>query len=185
MNDPFDWTSEQQPDRLPDEPTVGRRPASTSAEMDATPPAPTSAIHTDETALTQAIWLIERLLTAQLGHHPQYIFSTLMANNAAAGYVLGLHDSAFKLFGIISRNDPEADCNIIQRSYEHIFGRSAGCALLDKSRHLQHNSNFSAGRLRGGEEYALFTHKGVPPLGLQRIIEHVRRGMSYRGDGDE
>ena len=170
MNDLFDWTSEQQPDRLPDEPTVGRRPASTSAEMDATPPAPTSAIHTDETALTQAIWLIERLLTAQLGHHPQYIFSTLMANNAAAGYVLGLHDSAFKIFGIINRNDPETDFNIIQRSYEHIFGRSAGYALFDKSKHLQHNSDFSVGRLRGGEEYALFTHKGVPPLGLQRII---------------
>jgi hypothetical protein len=168
MNDP-DWTSEQQPHRLPDELTVGRRPASTSAKMDATPPAPTSAKHTDETALRQVISLIERLLTAQLGHHPKYITSTLMVNDVAAGYVLGFHDSAFKIFGIINRNDPEADFSIIQRSYEHIFGRSAGCALFDRSKHL-HNSDFSVGRLHGGEEYALFTHQGVPPLGLQWII---------------
>ena len=165
-----DWTSEQQPHRLPDGLTIGRLPASTSGKMDAAPPAPTSAKHIDATALTQAIWLIERLLTAQLGHHPQYIFSTLRVNDVAAGYVLGFHDSAFKIFGIINRNDPETDFNIMQRSYEHIFGRSAGYALFDKSKHLQHNSDFSVGRLRGGEEYALFTHKGVPPLGLQRII---------------
>ena len=165
-----DWTSEQQPHRLPDGLTIGRLPASTSGKMDAAPPAPTSAKHTDETALTQAIWLIERLLTAQLGHHPQYIFSALMVNNVAAGYVLGFHDSAFKIFGIINRNDPETDFNIMQRSYEHIFGRSAGCALFDRFKHLQHNSDFSVGRLHGGEEYALFTHQGVPPLGLQWII---------------
>ena len=107
----------------------------------------------------------------------------------AAGYVLGFHDSAFQIFGIINQNDPETDFNIIQRSYEHIFGRSAGYALFDRSKHLQHNSDFNVERLHGGEEYALFTHKGVPPRGLQRIIvlksEHVLRGMSYRGDGDE
>ncbi len=125
----------------------------------------------DDTAKS-IVFLIEKLLTLQLGleyDQPRDAFSALMTNNLAAGYVFGFHDSCLQIFGC-DPNDPDTNLGLIKASYQRIFGNQSGFALFDMSLHSQNDPDFQMGRLSGGEEFAEFMHRGIPPLGLQRIL---------------
>jgi hypothetical protein len=121
----------------------------------------------------QTMTLIENLLAAQLAlehERPRDAFPVLVTNKLAAGYVFGFHDSCFQIFGHLDRNEPDKGFALIKASYQSIFGDQPGLNLFNSSVHWQNDPDFQIGRLSGGEEYAEFTDKGTPPLGLQRIL---------------
>ncbi len=127
----------------------------------------------DLSKVQSVIDLIERLLSLQLvlSHkHPREAFSTLMTNKLAAGYVFGLHDACFQIYGLIDPNDRAAGLWMLIASYKRIFGDQAGFVLVDSSLRWQTDHEFAVGWQSGAEDFADFKMDGNPTLGLQRII---------------
>lgn len=125
-----------------------------------------------ETEIETPEVLIEALLKAQLFAYeqPRDAIRDLTANKLAAGYLFGFHDMCFQIFGLLDRNDPDKGVGLIKASYHSLFGEQPGVDLLKKSIQWQNDDDFQIGRRSGGEEYADFTYRGTPPLGLQRIL---------------
>src|SRR5258708_6511031 len=119
------------------------------------------------------IVLVEQLLSLQLilrHKHAREGFSELMTNRVAAGYVFGFQDACFQIFGLLNSTDRAAGSALLETSYKHIFGDQAGFTLFQSSLRWQADRDFEIGRQSGGEDFAKFKFKGIPPLGLQRII---------------
>jgi hypothetical protein len=60
-----------------------------------------------------------------------------MTDDRAAGYAFGFHDSFLQRCGFLEPIKPVADFDIMQASYQRIFGDKAGLALLEMSLSLQ------------------------------------------------
>jgi hypothetical protein len=139
----------------------------------------------------KAIAIIEQLLTLQIVlriKQLRELFSELMTNRLAAGYVFGFHDSALQIFGLIDRSNPAAGFDLIKASYQSIFGDQAGFVLFNMSVDSQGERDFDIGRISGGDDFFEFRHHNVPPLGLSRIVclgfdaAAVWRGLEGRKD---
>ena len=130
----------------------------------------------NETKLSEAgksvISIIEQLLTLQLileYKKPSDALSVLRKNKLAAGYVFGFHDCCLRIFGLLDPDNPDDGLQLIAASYRYIFNDTSN-ALFRMSIKLQDDRDFSVGQLSGGDDYAGFQHKKIPPLGLQRIL---------------
>jgi hypothetical protein len=93
----------------------------------------------------------------------------LQNNKLAAGYVFGFHDNCLQFFGLLDRDHPNDGLQVIGASYRYIFNDTSD-RLFSMSLKLQDDRDFIVGQLSGGDDYAGFQHKKIPPLGLQRIV---------------
>lgn len=99
---------------------------------------------------------------------PSKAFGSIMTNEAAAGYIFGLHDALLQSLSL--RGDQKKTSELMEQSYKHIFGEQAGYALFSSSTSRQGGDDFIEGRIEGGNEFFEFMEKGTPPLGLSRIL---------------
>jgi hypothetical protein len=99
------------------------------------------------------------------------IFSTLMKNKIAAGYVFGFHDSYFQIHGLTSQDNDTNYGKLLETSYKYMFGSWAATALLRLSHSWQTDHEFAIDRQSGGEDMVNFKLKGDRPMGLSSIID--------------
>lgn len=119
------------------------------------------------------IMIVEGLISAQLASGfstPRESFGTLMTNKAALGYVFGFHDALLQHTGLYDSIDSDKSKKLIEKSYKNIFGEQSGYTLFSSSLNNQENTDFSDGRLVGGNDLFEFTKDKVPPVGLLRIL---------------
>lgn len=97
--------------------------------------------------------------------NPKDVFSELMTNKKASGYLFGFHDALIQKLGII-----DSSPSVIEQSYKKIFGESAGYTLYSMSINSLDIEVFHKGRMDGGNEIVDYLDKNIPPLGLGRIL---------------
>ncbi len=96
------------------------------------------------------------------------IFSELMVNKEAAGYVFGALDAILQIKNL--RQDVNQGAKILESGYKELFGVQAGYALYNHSVSLANDEVFSTSRMEGGQEIFEYFEKGTQPLGLNRKI---------------
>jgi hypothetical protein len=113
------------------------------------------------TALGSLLWLQVRLEYESFHE----MFSTLMTNAVAAGYVFGFIDAWVQMNGRGDPKDP-LPCEICKA----FFGDRAGYMFWTFSLHFQTKRDFQIGRQSGGEDFVAYVQKKIPPMGLSRIM---------------
>jgi hypothetical protein len=117
--------------------------------------------------------LVGSLLTLQLAIKYKSVkdaFGALMTQKEAAGYVFGVHDALLQRIGLVNQNNVSQGIKKIEESYKDIFGKQAGYALFSMSVASQDDSQFSKGRMDGGNELVEYMDRKTPPLGLANIL---------------